>query len=142
MAKNLGEPRKMTHTWQDTYLLYVICYNIGKFCKKYLVFYKLVTCNLFHKAILSLQYKQDFADFFQSSGPPLAVGAGVFCVVLLFIVVICIHITRKRKKEEKKTDEDMVVDENPVYHKYVLVGPNFERQYSICEVVDNNDYYG
>ena len=36
----------------------------------------------------------------------------------------------------------MVIDENPVYHKYVLVGPNFERQYSICEVVDNNDYYG
>ena len=69
-------------------------------------------------------------------------GAGVFCVVLLFIVVICIHITCKRKKEEKKTDEDMVVDENPVYHKYVLVGPNLERQYSICEVVDNNDYYG
>ena len=68
-------------------------------------------------------------------------GAGVFCVVLLFIVVICILIICKRKKEEKKADEDMVVDENPVYHKYVLVGPNFERQYSICEVVDNNEYY-
>ena len=35
----------------------------------------------------------------------------------------------------------MAVDENPVYQQYELVGPNYERQYSTHEVVDNNDYY-
>ena len=62
-------------------------------------------------------------------------------MILLLIVIICIYITYKKKKENKKTVEDMAVDENPVYQQYELVGPNYERQYSTHEVVDNNDYY-
>ena len=83
----------------------------------------------------------DIADSSNSAVLPLAAGAGALSVILLLIVIICIYITCKKKKENKKTDEDMAVDENPVYQQYELVGPNYERQYSTHEVVDNNDYY-
>ena len=78
-----------------------------------------------------------------SAALPLAAGAGALAVIVLLIVTICMYITCKKKKEKKKTVEDMTaVDENPVYQQYELVGPNYERQYSTHEVVDNNDYYG
>ena len=80
-----------------------------------------------------------FVDSSQNVVLPLAAGAGVLSIILLFIVAICIFYMKK--KEKKNTDEDMAVDENPVYQQYELVGPNYERQYSTHEVVDNNDYY-
>ena len=84
----------------------------------------------------------DIADPSDRSVLPLAAGAGALSVILLLIVIICIYINCKKKKENRKTVEDMAVDENPVYQQYELVGPNYERQYSTHEVVDNNDYYG
>ena len=83
----------------------------------------------------------DIADSSDSVVLPLAAGAGALSVIMLLIVIICIYIACK-KKENRKTNEDMAVDENPVYQQYELVGPNYERQYSTHEVVDNNDYYG
>ena len=49
-------------------------------------------------------------------------------------------IACRGKKKEEEVDEEKI-DENPVYQQYELVGPNYERQYSTHEVVDNNTYY-
>ena len=42
-----------------------------------------------------------------------------------------------------KKEENIEVDENPVYQQYQLVGDgeNYERQYSTHEAVDRNDYF-
>ena len=66
----------------------------------------------------------------------LVVGTLVLLFVLTSAVVIC-----KRSKKKKMVEENMAVDENPVYQQYELVGPNYERQYSTHEVVDSNNYY-
>ena len=61
--------------------------------------------------------------------------AGVFAMIVLVTVVACIVCKRKRKREEV-----MEVDDNPVYQEYEL-DENYERKYSINEVVDHNMYY-
>ena len=57
------------------------------------------------------------------------------------LITVVAFITYKRKKKEKEERRDEVVDLNPVYQQYELVGENYERQYSTHEVVDCNDYY-
>ena len=50
----------------------------------------------------------------------------------------------KKKKSEVKTEENLEVDENPVYQQYQFVGEDYEsleRQYSTHEAVDRNIYY-
>ena len=61
--------------------------------------------------------------------------AGVFTIIVLVTDVACIVCKRKGKKEEV-----MEVDDNPVYQEYEL-DENYERKYSINEVVDHNVYY-
>ena len=56
---------------------------------------------------------------------------------MLVTVVVCIAYKRSKKKEE----ENMEVEENPVYQTYELVGENYERQYSTNEVLDHNPDY-
>ena len=48
----------------------------------------------------------------------------------------------KKKKETK--EENLEVDENPVYQQYQFVGEDYEsleRQYSAHEAVERNIYY-
>ena len=61
--------------------------------------------------------------------------AGVFAMIVLVTAVACVVCQRKRKREEV-----MEVDDNPVYQEYEL-DENYERKYSINEVVDHNVYY-
>ena len=35
----------------------------------------------------------------------------------------------------------MEVDENPVYHQDYELAEDYERQYSVNEAIDRNDYY-
>ena len=65
------------------------------------------------------------------------VSLGVLLVVVGSVVA---YIACRGKKKEEEVDEEKI-DENPVYQQYELVGPNYERQYSTHEVVDNNTYY-
>ena len=64
--------------------------------------------------------------------------AGVLAMIVLVTVVACIACKRSRKK---KKEETMEVDDNPVYQTYELIGENYERQYSINEVLDHNPNY-
>jgi len=57
--------------------------------------------------------------------------------VLLMLVTVVVCIACKRSKKKK---ENMEVEENPVYQTYEL-GENYERQYSINEVIDHNPDY-
>ena len=57
--------------------------------------------------------------------------AGVCAMIVLVTAVACIVCKRKMKREEV-----MEVDDNPVYQEYEL-DENYERKYSINEVVDN-----
>ena len=69
--------------------------------------------------------------------------AGVLVIIVLITVVTCFACKRsrkKKKKKEKEEEEDMDVDDNPVYRTYELV-ENYERQYSINEVIDYNPDY-
>ena len=67
--------------------------------------------------------------------------AGVLVIIMLVTVVICIACKRsKKRKNKKEEEEDMDVDENQIYRTYEL-GENYERQYSINEVIDHNPYY-
>ena len=68
--------------------------------------------------------------------------AGVLVIIMLVTVVACIACKRsKKKKKTKEEDEDVMdVDENQVYRTYEL-GENYERQYSINEVIDHNPDY-
>jgi len=74
---------------------------------------------------------------------PLVAAVLVPLLILLFIVVAITVacILKKRSKENKQQEENVELDENPVYQQYELVGPNYERQYSTHEVVDANTYY-
>ena len=65
--------------------------------------------------------------------------AGVLVIIVLVTVVACVACKRSKKKKEK--EENMKVDNNPVYQTYELVGENYERQYSVNEVVDHNPDY-
>ena len=49
-----------------------------------------------------------------------------------------------KKKKETKKEENLEVDENPVYQQYQFVGEDYEsleRQYSTHEDVERNIYY-
>ena len=70
---------------------------------------------------------------------PAAVGV-LLLVVALVTLVVCV-VCKRAKKKKTQVEENMAVDENPVYQQYELVGPNYERQYSTHEVVDSNTYY-
>ena len=65
----------------------------------------------------------------------ILIPAGVFAMIVLVTAVACIVCKRKMEKEEV-----MEVDDNPVYQEYEL-DENYERKYSINEVVDHNMYY-
>ena len=65
------------------------------------------------------------------------ISLGVLLVVVGSVVA---YIACRGKKKEEEVDEEKI-DENPVYQQYELIGPNYERQYSTHEVVDNNTYY-
>ena len=72
----------------------------------------------------------------------LSAGAGIILVLLLIAAVAIITYKRSQKKKmEKEGRREEVVDENPVYQQYQLVGEKYERQCSTHEVVDCNDYY-
>ena len=60
---------------------------------------------------------------------------------MLVTLVVCILCKCSKNKRKAHVGENMAMDENPVYQQYEIVGPNYERQYSTHEVVDNNDYY-
>ena len=65
---------------------------------------------------------------------------GALVIIVLVTVVVC--ITCKRSKKKKEEEEEVIeVDDNPVYQTYELIGENYERQYSINEVLDHNVYY-
>ena len=64
------------------------------------------------------------------------IPAGVFAMIVLVTAVACIVICKRKRKME----EVMEVDDNPVYQEYEL-DENYERKYSINEVVDHNVYY-
>ena len=67
----------------------------------------------------------------------------LFVIVLLIIIICCVCKCSKKKKETKK-EENLEVDENPVYQQYQFVGEDYEsleRQYSTHEAVDRNIYY-
>ena len=61
-------------------------------------------------------------------------------IIMLITMVIACKRSKKKKKKEKKEEEVMDVDENTVYRTYEL-GENYERQYSINEVIDHNPDY-
>ena len=65
--------------------------------------------------------------------------AGVLLIIVLVTVVACVACKQSKKKKEKE-EEVIEVDDNPVYQTYEL-GENYERQYSITEVLDHNVYY-
>ena len=71
---------------------------------------------------------------------PVATGA-LLLIGVLVTLVICVVCKRSKKKKKTQVEENMAVDENPVYQQYELVGPNYERQYSTHEGVDSNRYY-
>ena len=81
-----------------------------------------------------------FPETHNLSDPLLISSVAVGTLVLLLVLTSAVFIY-KRSKKKKMEVENMAVDENPVYQQYELVGPNYERQYSTHEVVDNNDYY-
>ena len=62
--------------------------------------------------------------------------AGVFAMIVLVTAVACIVVCKRKRKKK----EVMEVDDNPVYQEYEL-DENYERKYSINEVVDHNVYY-
>jgi len=65
-------------------------------------------------------------------------------IVLIIIIIICCVCKRSNKKKETKKEENLEVDENPVYQQYQFVGEDYEsleRQYSTHEAVDRNIYY-
>ena len=66
---------------------------------------------------------------------------GVLVIIVLVTVVVCVACKQSKKRKMKKVEENMDVDNNPVYQTYELVGENYERQYSINEVVDHNPDY-
>ena len=65
--------------------------------------------------------------------------AGVLLIIVLVTVVACVACKQSKKKKEKE-EEVIEVDDNPVYQTYELE-ENYERQYSINEVVDHNPDY-
>ena len=71
----------------------------------------------------------------------LSTGAGILLIIMLIAAAVFITSKRSKKQKEQKEKREEVVDENPVYQQYELVGENYERQYSTHEVVDCNDYY-
>ena len=76
-------------------------------------------------------------DFAVSLLAAVLLPAGVFVIVVLVTVITCIICKRSKKKTE---EEEMEVDDNTVYQTYEL-GENYERQYSINEVIDHNPEY-
>jgi len=87
------------------------------------------------------------ADIFGMDNDLQAAGilsALVLPVVVLIIIIICCVCKRCKKKKETKKEENLEVDENPVYQQYQFVGEDYEsleRQYSTHEAVDRNIYY-
>ena len=74
--------------------------------------------------------------------PVMAVALVPFGVLLIIVGITAVGcIVNKKSKENKQQEENVEVDDNPVYQQYELVGPNYERHYSTNEVVDNNVYY-
>ena len=68
--------------------------------------------------------------------------SGILLIIMLIVAAVFITNKRSKKQKEQKEKREEVVDENPVYQQYELVGENYKRQYSTHEVVDCNDYYG
>ena len=67
-------------------------------------------------------------------------SSALFIFVLVTVIVCCVCKMSKKKKSE----ENLEVDENPVYQQYQFVGEDYEsleRQYSTHEAVDRNIYY-
>ena len=68
----------------------------------------------------------------------VAIPSGIFLLVCIIAVIIC--VIRKQRKRPEEKQEEMDANENPVYGVYQLT-ETYERQYSTNEAVDNNDYY-
>ena len=81
-------------------------------------------------------------DFAVSLLAAILLTAGVLVIIMFITVVTCVTCRRskKKKKMKKKEEEVMDVDDNPVYRTYEL-GENYERQYSINDVIDHNPDY-
>ena len=79
----------------------------------------------------------NFPDFLQAE----VLLPSAAAILLTILLVACLLCRLSKKKKEAKVEENLEVDDNPVYQQYQLVGEDYERQYSVHEVVDRNDYY-